>query len=308
MEYLTLLEASKLIQNPLQRGVVETFPRSSAVFQYLPFMDIKGSAYTYNRESVLPNVSFRSLNQTYTADTGVINPVTESLKIYGGISQTDRALVKTQGNVNDIRAVHDGMKAKASALEFTDNFFNGNNSANPEEFDGLAQRLTGNQVIALGGAALTLAALDRVLDRVIGTPTVIFCNKTIRRRINTLRRAAGQATEMVDDVFGKQIPAYAGIRIGVIEEDPDGNEILDFDESPGCCTSLYVCRMGVMEYLSALQAGAMDVIDLGLQNGIFYQTLIEHIASIAIFHGKSAARLSGIIDAESGCTTTTTTT
>lgn len=312
MEYLTLVEAAKLMQNPLQRGVVEIFPRTSPVLQYLPFLTINGNAYTYNREETMPNIGFRGLNETYTADTGVINPITESLKIYGGISQVDRALVKTQGNVNDLRAAHDAMKAKAASLEFTESFFNGDSESNPKQFDGLAKRLTGNQVIDNGGAALTLAALDRLIDAVVGTPDVIFCNKVIRRRINALMRSAGQAMEPVNDVFGKQIPAYAGIPIGVIEEGRDGTDILSFDETIGvtlpCATSIYAVRFGVMEYLSGLQASPIEVLDLGLQNGVFYQTLIEHIASIAIFHGKSAARLKGITDTESGCTTTSTTT
>ena len=83
---LTLTEASKLIQNPLQRGVVEIFPRSSAVLERLPFMDVAGNAYAWNQEQTLPGIGFRGYNDTYTESTGVINPMTEALKIFGGIS------------------------------------------------------------------------------------------------------------------------------------------------------------------------------------------------------------------------------
>lgn len=305
MEFLTLLEAAKLIQNPLQKGVVEIFPRTSPIFKYLPFLTINGNAYTYNQEKTLPNVGFRGLNENYTANTGVINPVTESLKIYGGISQTDRSLTKTQGNVNDIRAIHDGLKAKAAALKFTTSFFNGDSQSDPKEFDGLARRLTGNQVIQINGS-LTLEALDRVIDRVVGRPDVIFCSKAIRRKINALMRAAGQAKETVTDAFGRQINAYGGIPIETIDEDSAGAEVLGFDEASSIC-SLYVCRFGVMEFLSGLQASDIEVLDLGLK-GIFFETLIEHISSIALFHGKSAARLSRIRDDETTYTSTTTTT
>ena len=253
----------------------------------------------------MPNVGFRGLNENYTANTGVINPVTESLKIYGGISQTDRSLTKTQGNVNDIRAIHDGLKAKAAALKFTTSFFNGDSQSDPKEFDGLARRLTGNQVIQINGS-LTLEALDRVIDRVVGRPDVIFCSKAIRRKINALMRAAGQAKETVTDAFGRQINAYGGIPIETIDEDSAGAEVLGFDEASSTC-SLYVCRFGVMEFLSGLQASDIEVLDLGLK-GIFFETLIEHISSIALFHGKSAARLSRIRDDETTYTSTTTTT
>ena len=44
---------------------------------------------------------------------------------------------------------------------------------------------------------LTLAKLDEMIDQVQGSPDVLFMNKTMRRKINALMRAAGQATETV---------------------------------------------------------------------------------------------------------------
>ena len=83
-------------------------------------------------------------------------------------------------------------------------------------------------------------------------------------------------------MVGQQV-AYAGIPIGVIEEDKDGAAILADGE-------IYAIRMGVQEYVSGLQAGGMEVIDLGL-NRTQYETLIEWICGIAVFHPKAAARL-----------------
>lgn len=279
---LTLTEASKLIQNPLQRGVVETFARTSPVLERLPFMDVNGNAYSYNVEQTLPGIAFRDYNASYTESTGVVNPHTEKLYIMGGISSVDRALVKTQGSVNNIRAIHDNMKAKAAALTFTAKFFNGDNTTAATEFDGLKERLTGSQALTYTGA-MTLEKVDELIDGVIGGPTALFMSKTTRRTVNALRRAAGQATEVVSDSFGRQIDAYAGIPIGVIEEDKDGAAILADGE-------IYAIRMGVQEYVSGLQAGGMEVIDLGL-NRTQYETLIEWICGIAVFHPKAAARL-----------------
>ena len=279
---LTLTEASKLIQNPLQRGVVETFARTSPVLERLPFMDVNGNAYSYNVEQTLPGIAFRDYNTSYTESTGVVNPHTEKLYIMGGISSVDRALVKTQGSMNNIRAIHDNMKAKAAALTFTAKFFNGDNTTAATEFDGLKERLTGSQALTYTGA-MTLEKVDELIDGVIGGPTALFMSKATRRTVNALRRAAGQATEVVSDSFGRQIDAYAGIPIGVIEEDKDGAAILADGE-------IYAIRMGVQEYVSGLQAGGMEVIDLGL-NRTQYETLIEWICGIAVFHPKAAARL-----------------
>ena len=121
----------------------------------------------------------------------------EALYIMGGLSKVDRALVKTQGNINNLRAIYDGMKAKAAALTYTLKFFKGDNSNDPNEFDGLEKRLTGSQIVdarsTAGGDALTLDKLDETLDALQGGADVILSNKTIKRKINALMRAAGQA-------------------------------------------------------------------------------------------------------------------
>lgn len=306
MSNLTLLEASKLVQDPLKKGVIEIFSRVSPVLARLPFFSVKGQAYRYNVEQTLPGVAFRGINESYSADTGVVNPQVEPVTILGGLRYTDRALVKTQGNINNLRSLYDGMKAKSVAKEFEKKFFSGNSATDPNEFDGLQQRLTGDQLIAMGSAsggdALSLSQLDVLLDQVVGGPDVIFCNKTIRRKINTLMRAAGQARETVSDSFGRQIPSYSGVEIAVVEDDKDGNAILGFTEAnPGggsdVGTSIYACKFGAAEYVSGLQAGdGIEIEDQGLVL-TNYVTLIEFICGLGVFHPKSAARLYGIKNA-----------
>jgi hypothetical protein len=304
---LTLIEQAKLVNDPLQAGIIEVFPQTSPILQFMPFMNVNHRSYTYNQEDTLPGIAFRDFGEDYDEDTGVVNPVTEYLRIFGGHSDVDRALVKTSGDLNDIRASHDRMKAKAAALFFTKNFIKSENSSLDTEFDGLQARLTGNQLIAAGdtpeGDQLTLSKLDELIDAIVGTPDILLMNKTMRRKVNALMRAAGAAIETVSDQFGKQIPGYAGIPIGVIEEDNEGNEILAFDEDDATgdtdpsaeCTSIYAVRFGEREYLSGIQAGALDVIDHGLYSGgVAYRTTIEWIAGIALFHPKCAARLYGI--------------
>ena len=204
-----------------------------------------------------------------------------------------------------MRATYDAMKAKSAALEYTKKFFKGDNSTDPNEFDGLDERLTGDQKIAAGstsgGDTLTTDMLDILIDAVQGGPDVLFMNKAMRRKVSGLVRAAGQAIETVNDAFGRQLTAYAGVPLAVIEEDKDGNQILPFTEdNPGggtaASTSIYAVRFGVVEYVSGLQAGPMDVLDLGL-NRTNYETLIEWICGLGVFHPKAAARLYGVKNA-----------
>jgi len=301
---LTLLEAAKLVQDPLKKGVIETFARTSPVLERLPFFEVNGQAYRYNQEQTLPGISFRGINQSYTESTGIVNPQVESLYVLGGLSYVDRALVKTQGNVNNLRSVFDSMKAKAASLEYTKKFFKGDNSNDPNEFDGLENRLTGDQKIAAGatanGSTLTLAKIDELLDAVVGGADCLFMNKILRRKVNALVRAAGQAQETVSDAFGRQLLAYAGVPIAVIETDKDGNEIFPFTEA---CTSgtdtgssIYACKFGAAEYVSGLQAGMMEVEDQGLVL-TNYVTLVEWICGMGVFHPKAAARLYSVANA-----------
>ncbi len=70
-EYISLIEAAKLTSDPLKKGVIETFARSSPVLERLPLMDIQGQALRYNVEQTMPGIGFRAINATYTADQGV---------------------------------------------------------------------------------------------------------------------------------------------------------------------------------------------------------------------------------------------
>lgn len=300
---LTMLEWAKLSDNPLQSGVVELFAANNPVLERLPFQDIAGNAYRYNREESLPGVAFRGINESYTESTGVINPVVETLTICGGDSDYDVALVKMGTGTNDARAAHDALKAKALTLTHLKTFFDGNSETEPREFDGLNVRITGDQHIQLatGGAALTLAKLDELIDAVEGSPDVLLMNKTLRRKVNALVRASGAATETVNDAFGRQLMAYAGIPIGIVEDDATGSAILGFDEDDGSSNldtaSIYAVRFG-LDGLHGIQTEPMDVRDLGeLDTKPAFRTRTEWYSGLVIKNAKAVSRLSRINNA-----------
>lgn len=302
---LTLIEASKLYDNPLQSGVIEIFARENPVLERLPFVDIQGNAYRYNREGTLPGIAFRGINESYSESTGVINPQTENLTICGGDSDFDAALIAMGTGSNDIRAAHDGLKSKALTLNWLKTWFDGDSSTEPREFDGINLRLTGTtnelEAGAAGGAALTLDKLDELIDAVNGSPDVLLMNKTMRRKVNKLMRAAGQAFEIVSDAFGRQIPAYAGVPIGIVEEDASGTDILAFDEDDGSgnpdTTSIYAARFG-LDGVHGIQTAPIDARDLGEQDTKpVHRTRIEWYSGIVIKHPEAIARLRWINNA-----------
>jgi hypothetical protein len=300
-----MIEAAKMMNNPLQLGVIEIFAANNPVLERLPFVDIQGNAFKYNREGTLPGIAFRGINESYTESTGVINPQTETLTICGGDSDYDVALVKMGTGSNDLRAAHDAMKSKSLTLTWLKTFFDGNSETQPREFDGLNLRLLGTtqelETGAAGGATLTLDLVDELIDAIQGTPDVLLMNKTLRRKVNKLRRAASQATEIVTDAFGRQIEAYAGIPIGVVGDDASGTPILGFDEDDGSgnldTSSIYAVRFG-LDGLHGIQTEVMSVRDLGeMESKPALRTRIEWYPGLVVKHPKAVARLRWINNA-----------
>lgn len=303
---MTLLEAAKLeTGDVLKQGIIELYAGSSGVLAALPFENIQGNALKYNTEDALPGVGFRGVNETYTASTGVINPQTESLTIAGGTLDVDRFIMKTQGE--SARARHEAMKVRALSLRWTNRFIKGDSNDNPKEFDGLQVRLVNDQLITAGstsgGDALSLSKLDQTADQVMN-PTHWIMNKAMRRRLTQAARntSVGGFITYDQDMFGRQQAFYQGLPIIELDLDNLGAAILPFTEAnPGggtaASTSIY-CVSFSEEGVMGIQNGGIEVEDLGMtDDGTIARTLVEWYSSFAVFHGRGAARLSGIKDA-----------
>jgi hypothetical protein len=89
---LTLAEASKLSQDMLLKGVIETIIQESPVLQVLPFIEVVGNGLTYNRENTLPSASFYDVGDTWAESTPTFTQVTATLKILGGDADIDKSL------------------------------------------------------------------------------------------------------------------------------------------------------------------------------------------------------------------------
>ena len=301
---LTLIEAAKLNNGTeIQRAIIEIYAGSSDILTYLPFRNISGNAYSYNREQTLPSVAFRGVNEAYTASTGILNPLTETLSIAGGDIIIDNFIIKTQGI--EQKSVQTAMKVRSLGLSWTKAFIKGDSVADPRSFDGLQTRVTGNQVISAGstanGAALSLSKIDEVIDQTLN-PTHIIMNKALKRRITQSSRntSVGGFITMSVDMYGRPIEMYNGLPIITVDLDETGASILPFTEASASgtatSTSLYIVSMGDMG-LVGLQNGGIDVQELGqIITSPAQLTRIEWYSSIAVFHGRSVTRLQHIGD------------
>lgn len=302
---LTLIEAAKL--NPgeiIRNAIIEMYAGSSDILMNLPFESIEGNALKYNRETSLPGIGFRGVNEAYTASTGVINPLTEALVIAGGDLDVDKFIVDTMGASQ--RAVQEAMKVRALSLAWTQKFIKGDTSSDPREFDGLQTRLTGDQKIQAGttanGTALSLAKLDEAIDQTLNA-THLVMSKAMARKFSAAARlstVAGYVT-YTPDALGRRVMRYNDLPIITVDLDHTGTAILPFTEActsgTATGTSIYIVSMG-NDGLVGLQNGTVDVRDLGeLQTSPVYRTRVEWYNGIAIFNGRAATRLWSIADA-----------
>lgn len=303
---MTLVEAAKQAANggaQLRSSIIQMFAEQSDILRTLPFSPINGNALRYNREETLPGVGFRGVNEAYTEDIGVINPVTEPLVIAGGDLDVDKFILTTMGA--DQRTVREAMKVKALGHRWTKAFIKGDSTSDAREFDGLQVRLTGTQKISAGstsgGTALSLAKLDELIDAV-DSPTHLIMNRSMRRRLSAAARlttVGGYITYSLDE-FGRTVTRYNDLPILLTDQDNTGAEYLAFDEaaSAGASTATSIYCVSLREgMLSGIQSGDMTVTDLGeLQTKPVLRTRVEWYAGIALFHARAAARLWSIGD------------
>ncbi|MDP9366281.1 MAG: hypothetical protein M3Q10_19010 [Chloroflexota bacterium] len=311
---VTLAQAAVLSETDLQQGVIETFIIESSVLDRAPLLEIEGNAYAYNVEASLPGVEFRAVNAGYVESTGVFNQRTESLVILGGDADVDRFIVRTRSNLNDQRAIQTRMKVKAAVFKFQDTFINGDVAVDANAFDGLKKRLTGNQVVAAGANGLPILGtndddkwrffdrLDEMSAQVDGGPDAYYMNANILQKIQSSARRLTVFDQTVDE-FGRRISRYNGIPLLDIGPKGDGTPIIPQNEVQGTATnatSIYAVKYGEDEGdggVTGLTNGGIQVDDLGeIDAKPVLRTRIEFYCGMALFSGKAAARLTGVLN------------
>lgn len=308
---MTLVEYKKNSTNPTQLFVINEFLQSR-LLQVLPFRNVQGGGLFYNTTGELPGVGFRGINQSFEESTGVLNPQSEALKLFGGDMKVDTALVDRYGA--DTRVAHVQLKLEAARLKFEKTFFKGDSTADPREFDGLQRRVTGNQLIVNGGDgtgnALSINSLKNAIDQVkAGTGRkYMFCNDTVKRRIEEYYEStANGMIRYQTNELGEEVMMYRGCEVIAIQDDEAGNETLSFTEvSPDGSSStnnssIYICRFG--ELLTTGIQGPSNGVqgiyaeDFGrIEDSPHYLTRVHWDCGMGVLNGRSVARLHGIQD------------
>jgi hypothetical protein len=292
---LLLSEAAKLSTDALQRGVIETIIYDSPVLQTLPFMTIEGNSYKYNQENTLGNADFYGVNAVWSESAATFTQQSATLAILGGDADVDNFIQRTLSNVQDQRAVVVAKKAKAVRNKFESTFVTGSVAADPNSFNGVGALITNaNQIVTAGanGAALTVAMLDDLIDRVKGgKPDMLLMSKRSRRKLKSLLVASTHYVERGESSYGRQVMMYDGIPVEVSDWVPD-NEVQG--GSGAVCSSIYALSLGP-ESLMGLQNGGIEVVDVGqLETKDGTRVRIRWYCGLALFNQLRTAKLIGV--------------
>jgi len=304
---LTLAEASKLSNDILLQGVVETIVKDSPVLQKLPLIEIVGDGLTYNQEKTLPSIDFYDVGDTWAESTPTFEQKTAHLKIMGGDADVDNFLKTTRSNIQDLEAAVVELKAKALRDKFEETFIYGDATTNPKQFDGIRNLIdTGTaseQVIAAGdsGATLTLSMLDQVIDAIKGgKPDILLMSRRSRRKINALVRATGSMMETDRDSWGNFVQFWDGIAIGVNDWILDTHTLsggVETATTGGTCSTIYALQMGEGAVCGLTAPGRLTVEPIGsLETKDASRTRIKWYVSLALFSFIKAAALIGVQD------------
>lgn len=298
---LLKVEAEKLSQTDLVRGVIEEVIDREDLFSILPFTQAEGKAYVYNRENGVVEADFLDPNDTINEGAATFTEVMTKVRILAHDVDIDKFLASTMDDMNSQVAIQLSAKAKGLARKFRKTLITGNNTTNPKEFDGL-QVLTAacgasqNIVAGANGAALTLSMLDELLDAVPNGADVLLMRPGTIRAYRALLRAAGGTApaEIMMENFGRPMLTHNGVPI--LE-----NEFIPGDVDQGTATdtcSVYALRLNEVDGLHGLYAGdsaGMVVEPIGtVQNKDAWRYRVKWYAGLALKSTKSVARLVGI--------------
>lgn len=316
MPAMTLVEYAKgLPKENVNKAVIEVFAAASDIYAALPFIGFAGAAYETYIETDIGHdaMAFRGINEQSTTGKGTISPRQEASFVLDHDLDVDRAIVDRHGM--DRRNREERLGTKRAGRLWAQTFLNGDNTTQSREFDGLKRRITKAGVTSAynrtfhnsassGGAALSLAKLDEMLNNVSGV-THLIMPRNMKPLWIAAARSPTLTNQVVDtgfDEVGKPRLSYAGIPfLFGYEREPEG-DLLDFTEvasggGSAVTGSIYGVRLAE-DGVHGIELKPMQYTDVGLlENQITYRGHISWDVGLADEHPYCCARLDSIANA-----------
>lgn len=184
---LTNDQALRLSNDAFLRGLIENESKRIQMAHLLPFFEIEGDKLTVPRvTSANLGTAVWDAGATAVSDTPAAptDPnVSFSLKLLISSFKNNYTAQYDMSNVNNQETVQIQAAIRRMLYEFWAKFNLGNTGANPEEFNGLRQLVTGGQTITANGGAggqPTLAEFDLLVGLIKandGRPHVLYSSR-----------------------------------------------------------------------------------------------------------------------------------
>lgn len=290
-----LLEAAKCGDDQIKTGVVETFIQESPIAEMLPWESIAGNALKSFEEGSLPDLQFRSVNESYDRVWGSDTEHLWGVTILGAEVFVDNFLSRVVSNKADAKAKQYAKVTRSLARKLDQTVVHGTGTNkdfkgfNALVEDGFGQALHGagsgttpvKPVADAAGARAFLDKMDEANDllRNQSTADFILLNRQTRRAITTAARTFSTGFSLIDvgnDMFGRQVMSWNGIPLKIVGDDHAGAPILSQTETApsgatgtpalvgGSASSMYFIARGDQGVTGLLGAGGtFEVKDFG---------------------------------------------
>lgn len=317
-----LVEYAKGLQNPVASGMIEQFAKSSDVLETCPFKSANQGLNRFSRETSEPTVAFRALNAEPDISHGSEEEFQDACFPISGLIEHDRVLAKRFGPRK--RALYMMGQMKKAARVWTDTFINGDNSADPKEWDGMKQRLVATNAgaaaadvngssddsrllangVGSGGAALSLAKID-LAESLVNQPTHLIMSRRMHIKFKAAARdpdlTNNRITMDMDSQLGRRVTRYGDMIILHGYEASKDAAFLPFNEvayggGSAVTTSLYVVSFRE-DGVCGLQTSEPEYVPVDTDRGVFERDLFEWDNGITIEDFYSALRVSSVTDA-----------
>ncbi|MEX0785933.1 MAG: major capsid protein [Dehalococcoidia bacterium] len=295
---LSLAESAKLSTDMVLAGVVETIVKEEHILDQLPFVEVVGNTFVYNRLNTEPAISFFDVGESWTESTPDFTQVSVQLKILGGDADVDNFIQASRVNVQDIESAVILQKAKALARKWADTFINGDAATNPKAFDGvdkICAGLPGSQTVSMGtnGATLSLAKLDELIDGVKTKNVALIMSRRTRRTLQGLARASGAQLDSRPGQFLEWIQMYNGVPIFINDYISDAKTVGTSSD----CSTVYCFSLGEPDQgiVGLTAPGGVQVEPIGeLETKDATRHRVKWYSAIAVLSTLSLARLIGV--------------
>jgi hypothetical protein len=315
-----MAHVSKLEKDPLKKMIIQNLLRFSPLLEYLPFTPVQALTSTVNRWTALPTVQWRAINGEYTSSSGDVEPVSESVYVFGGEIEIDRVYDKIKASlIQDPEKLQIDMMTQAMAYELTDKVINGNHAVDVNTFNGLTQRISNmpsrqlvnvttasgtalDPTASAGNARLFIDRWEQACYRANkGAVNVILANEGMQWGLGRVLRYAGvnggPLLDTAKDQFDREILTYKGAPIldAGFKADQSTEVITDTETAADAgsdATSVYFIPFDEMQGIQGIElTGGLEVFPGKKNKSTVNVTTVEWGVGLAGYGSYGPTRL-----------------